>query len=96
MTIISTHEKVLLKAGAARAQSLEMLHRSGRADAELLQRLVGQRCRFQERLYKIASVSYGFGGFITAKGYRIQDDGNHVSKKLWNIGALTPDLFEGL
>jgi hypothetical protein len=95
MTIINRHEIALLRAGDGRKQAIEMLHKSGRVDAEQLQRLVGQRCKFQDRLYEIATVYYTFGGYISAKGYRILDDGKRGTK-IWNIGALTPELFEEL
>lgn len=94
MTIINTHEIALIAAGSARQQAIAMLHRSGFNDAEKLQRLVGQRCRKDDRLYEIASVDYKHGGFIVAKGYRVENGVR--SKKAWDIGALTVEMFDGL
>jgi hypothetical protein len=91
--IISTHEIALLEAGRARHDSLELLHRSGRDDAEKLQRLVGQRCKKFNRLYEITYISYGWNGYISARGYRILKGGVRGTK-VWDIGPITAKAFE--
>lgn len=93
MTVISGHEIALLEAGRARHASLELLHRAGNADAKLLHRLVGQRCKKFERDYEITEVRYGYDGYIVARGYRILGNGKRGSKT-WDIGPITAKAFE--
>lgn len=94
MSILNGIERALLEAGKARHDALEMLHRSGSSDAKLLQRLVGQRCKALGKEYEITSVSYGWNGFITARGYRIVKGGKRGSNGRWDIGAITARNFE--
>lgn len=104
MSILNGHERALLDAGIARRDAIEMLHRSGTADAKGLQRLVGQRCKKFETTYEIASVSYGWDGFIHARGYRILKGGSGRNglvggsgkrgRKIWSIGPITAKAFE--
>lgn len=93
MSIISGHERALLEAGVARHSALNMLHRAGGADAKLLQRLVGQRCKKFNVEYEITSIGYGFDGYITAHGYRIVQSGKRGTKT-WDIGPITAKAFE--
>lgn len=93
MTVISGHEITLLEAGKARHDALELLHRAGNADAKLLQRLVGQRCKKFDKEYEITRISYGFDGYIVARGYRILDKGKRGSKT-WDIGPITSEAFK--
>lgn len=92
---IDPKDAALLDAGEARAENLSVLHRSGNADARLLQHLIGRWCVKDDRLYEITAINYGYCGFITAKGYRILDDGKRGSK-VWDLGSITSKLFQGI
>lgn len=93
MSILNNTERALLDAGIARRDAIEMLHRSGVADAKRLQRLVGQRCTKFELEYEITSVSYGWDGFIRARGYRILANGKR-GRANRDIGPITSEAFE--
>jgi hypothetical protein len=93
MSILNHGEVILLDSGKARRDAFEMLHKSGTNDAKLLQRLVGQRCAKFDRLYEITSISYGWDGFIHARGYRILKGGVRGTK-VWDIGPITAKAFD--
>lgn len=93
MSILNNAEIALLNAGKARHDTFEMLHKAGNADARLLQRLVGQRCKKFDKVYEITMISYGYAGYIHAHGYRVLVSGK-LSHHASHIGAITSASFD--
>jgi hypothetical protein len=84
----------LLDAGVVRHDKLNMLHIAGKADAQILTKLlVGRRCKKFAKEFEITSIDYGYDGYITARGYCILGNGRRGTQT-WDIGAINTRDFE--